>query len=131
MDACRFFEAERLKSLRKPLDQRIAELVGEIERRPGLYLGDDQNVRCLFHYLNGWQTAAYPAPDYTPPDHTQGSLNEKMNAFLALKYHDTASLNWLDLLIRHEGEDAAYGKFFQYFHAMNDFPADPGSSGRG
>ena len=42
-----------------------------------------------------------------------------MNAFLALKYNDFDSLNWEGLIIRHEGEDAAFSKFFEYFHMMD------------
>ena len=39
--------------------------------------------------------------------------------FLALKYNDYDSLNWKGLIIRHEGEDAAFSKFFEYFHMMD------------
>ncbi len=53
-------------------------------------------------------------------DHEEASLNEKMNAFLALKFNDFDSLNWEDLLIRHEGEDTAFSKFFAYFHMMEN-----------
>ena len=106
------FLYELRKSLDKPLDGRTAELIPEIERRPQLFLGsDDVNILCLFHFLNGWQAARFE--DLGP---SQASLNERMNAFLALKYNDFDSLSWKDLLIRHEGEDAAFGRFFEYFH---------------
>ncbi len=114
METVNRFCKEELRKLReKPLDKRIAALISEIERKPALYIGNDINIRCLFHFLNGWQTA-----DSENRDPTEVCLNEKMNAFLALKYEDYDPLNWEDLLIRHEGEDAAFDKFFEYFHLM-------------
>ena len=108
-----FLKEELRKLLDKPLDKRIVALLSEIERRPALYIGNDINIRCLFHFLNGWQMAVFENLDPIG-----ACLNEKMNAFLALKYEDFDSLNWEYLLIRHEGEDAAFGKFFEYFHLM-------------
>lgn len=102
------------RSLTKPLDGEVLELLKEIESKPALYIGNDQNVRCLFHFLNGWGYAKQ-----VWKNQESASLNEKMNAFLALNYNDLDSLNWAQLLIRHEGEEAAYGKFFEYLHVID------------
>ena len=103
------------RSLSKPLNKRMTELLSAIERNPALFLGNEANIRCLYHFLNGWQMAACENRN-----HEEVSLNEKMNAFLALKYEDYDTLNWEDLLIRHEGEDAAFRKFFEFFHLMDN-----------
>ena len=100
-------------SLSKPLNRGVAGLVLQIERRPMMFLGGDIGIRSLFHFLNGWQLGARE-----DQDHGEAGLNEKMNAFLALKYNDFDTLNWKMLLIRHEGEDAAFDKFFECFHLM-------------
>ena len=116
METAKSFLKEELKKLLdKPLDKRIVALVSEIERRPALYIDNDISIRCLFHFLNGWQMAVFENRDPM-----EVCLNEKMNAFLALKYEDFGSLNWEYLLIRHEGENAAFGKFFEYFHLMEN-----------
>lgn len=94
-----FYKEELRKRMDKPLDKRIVALLSEIERRPALYLGNEMNIRCLFHFLNGWQTAVFDNRDTMDV-----CLNEKMNVFLALKYEDFDSLNWEHLLIRHEGK---------------------------
>ena len=39
-------------------------------------------------------------------------VNEIMNVFPALKYNGFDSLNWRSLIIRHEGEDASFSRFF-------------------
>lgn len=101
------------KSLCKPLEKRLLELLPKIEERPMLFLGNDLNIRCLFHFLNGWQTAMIDSRD-----DAEASLNEKMNAFLALKYNDFRTLNWMAFLIEHEGEEHAFGKFFEYLHIV-------------
>ena len=46
-------------------------------------------------------------------------VNEKMNVFPALEYNGFDSLNWRSLIIRHEGEDASFSRFFEYFHMMD------------
>ena len=89
MDSYEGFEGELRRSLNKPLNERMKELLSRIEAGPELYLGNDVNIRCLFHFLNGWQMTA---PENR--DDGEASLNEKMNAFLALKYNDSDSLNW-------------------------------------
>lgn len=106
---------ELRKLLDKPLDKRIVALLSGIERNPALYIGNETDIRCLFHFLNGWQMAAFENRDQM-----EICLNEKMDAFLALEYNDFDSLNWAHLLIRHEGEGAAFGKFFEYFHLMEN-----------
>ena len=114
MDSHEILRAELGSSLNKPLNERMKELLSGIEAGPELYLGNDVNIRCLFHFLNGWQMAA---PENQ--DEGEAGLNEKMNAFLALKYNDFDSLNWEGLLIRHEGEEAAFNRFFEYYHMMD------------
>lgn len=102
-------------TVRKPMDKNVIPLLQEIEKRPALFIGNDVNIRCLFHFLNGWQMgAAKKMRD------GEICLDEKMNAFLALKYGDFDSLNWEGLLIKHEGEAAAFGKFFEYLHEMEN-----------
>lgn len=115
MDLDEIIKEELRKSLSKPLDKRMTELLSAIEKKPALFLGNEANIRCLFHFLNGWQLAACENWN-----NEEASLNEKMNAFLALEYEDFDTLNWEHLLIRHEGEDAAFGKFFEFFHLMDN-----------
>ena len=116
MDSYKISHREKLReSLSKPIDKRMMVLLSGIERKPELYLGSEANIRCLFHFLNGWQLAAWESRD-----DGEAGLNEKMNAFLALKYNDFDALNWESLLIRHEGEEAAFSKFFEYFHLMDN-----------
>ena len=114
MDSYEVFAEEMRKSLNKTLNNRMKDLLSRIETRPELYFGNEANIRSLFHFLNGWQMA-----EEENRDDGEASLNEKMNAFLALKYNDFDSLNWEALIIRHEGEDAAFSKFFEYFHMMD------------
>ena len=114
MDSYEVFVEEMRKSLNKPLNNRMKDLLSRIETRPELYFGNEANIRYLFHFLNGWQMAVEENRD-----DGEASLNEKMNAVLALKYNDFDSLNWEALIIRHEGEDAAFSKFFEYFHMMD------------
>ena len=113
MDSYEVNVEEMRKSLNKPLNNRMKDMLSRIETRPELYFGNEANIRYLFHFLNGWQMAVEENRD-----DGEASLNEKMNAFLALKYNDFDSLNWKGLIIRHEGEDAAFSKFFEYFHMM-------------
>lgn len=108
MDAVRQREALKQKA-RKPLNGRLIALLNQIEKRPALFVGSDSDLRALFHYLNGWQCAV---------GCEDANLNERMNAFIALKYGDFDSLNWADLLIRHEGEAASVRRFFECFHEM-------------
>ena len=114
MDSYEIIVEEMRKSLNKPLNNRMKDMLSRIETRPELYFGNEANIRYLFHFLNGWQMAVEENRD-----DGEASLNEKMNAFLALKYNDFDSLNWEGLIIRHEGEDAAFSKFFEYFHMMD------------
>ena len=75
---------DELKStVRKPMDISVVPLLREIEKRPALFIGNDVNIRCLFHFLSGWQMGAAKKMN-----DGEVSLNEKMNAFLALKYGD-------------------------------------------
>ena len=96
-------------TVRKPMDKNVIPLLQEIEKRPALFIGNDVTIRCFFHFLSGWQMRD-----------GEICLDEKMNAFLALKYGDFDSLNWEGLLIKHEGEEAAFGKFFVYLHEMEN-----------
>lgn len=112
MNAVRQREELKQKT-RKPLNGRLIALLNQIEKRPALFVGSDSDLRALFHFLNGWQCAMGGMPGCE-----DANLNERMNVFVALKYGDFDSLNWADLLIRHEGEAAAVRKFFECFHEM-------------
>lgn len=93
-----------------PLDQQIAALLEQIEPCPALYIGDGTDLHALFHFLNGWQCAM---------SHTAaGSLNGKMNAYLALRYHDLNASNWLHLIEKYEDAPDKVNRFFALFHEM-------------
>ena len=97
----------------KPIDPRLLDIIAKIEARPAIWIGNDKDIRAVFHFLNGWQCAMGYDERYAP-------FNRKLNLFLALHYHDFDVLNWASLLLRHEGENSALRKFFEFVQMIDN-----------
>ena len=105
--SCEFQELQQ-----KPINPRLLEMISKIEERPALWVGNAKDIRAVFHFLSGWQYAMGFDEQYAP-------LNQKLNLFLALHYRDFNTLNWAGLLIKHEGEDSALRKFFEFVRMID------------
>jgi len=88
----------------------LLNLLVEIEKRPGLYIGNT-DLTCLSHFLGGYCFAK------TEDNSEFGKwLNNDFRVFLAERYNDNRTYNWARLIIENEVDGNSTDAFFRLLH---------------
>ena len=88
----------------------LLKLILRIEIRPGLWIGNT-DIDCLGHFLSGYCTAK--------SENEEGYgvwLFQDFTRYLAKKYEDTRTFNWVGLIRENEIDGKSTDAFFRLLH---------------
>lgn len=91
----------------------IIQLISMIEKRPGLYIGQNY-ISCLKAYLDGWG-------DAVNKDQSKifYEFNSDFHDFIISRYKITGSHSWCDILLFYSSDE--YNALNTFFREFNDF----------
>lgn len=93
----------------KQMDE-LLELILEIEKRPGLYIGST-DLKSLGYFLDGYIFAKSENKDVFGR-----WLYNNFRVFLIEKYNDNRTFNWYKLIIANELDGDSTDTFFKLLH---------------